>query len=210
LNLLSVRYVIFRGTPPPGIQPGFQSRDYYVMENPSALPRAFVPEQVEIMTNDGEQLEKLVAPDFNPEKTAFLESSVALPQNCRGSVEIKQETPTHVTVGAQMKTPGLLVLADSWNAGWKATLDGKPVPILRTDYDLRGVVLPSGTSTVDFRYDSDTVRRAFQLAIIAAGIIVGWLAIVMIPKARLFNSQPTNTKSNLAGLEPGSMAVDPD
>jgi hypothetical protein len=197
LNLLSVRYVVFRGTPPPGIQPSFQSPDYYVMENPSALPRAFVPEQIEIVTNDGEQLEKLAAPDFNPEKTAYLESSVALPQNCRGSVEIKQETPMHIAVGAQMKTAGLLVLADSWNAGWKVTLDGNPVPILRTDYDLRGIVLPSGASTVDFRYDSDTVRRAFQVAIIATGIIVCWLAIVMILKARRFNSQPPN-----GGLKP--------
>jgi uncharacterized membrane protein YfhO len=103
----------------------------------------------------------------------------------------------HIAVGAQMKTAGLLVLADSWNAGWKVTLDGNPVPILRTDYDLRGIVLPSGASTVDFRYDSDTVRRAFQVAIIATGIIVCWLAIVMILKARRFNSQPPN-----GGLKP--------
>jgi hypothetical protein len=50
---------------------------------------------------------------------------------------------------------------------------------------------------VDFRYDSDTVRRAFQVAIIATGIIVCWLAIVMILKARRFNSQPPN-----GGLKP--------
>jgi hypothetical protein len=179
LNLLSVRYVVFRGTALPHFQPSFQSPDYFIMENPSALPRAFVPESVATIADDQEQVQKLTAPDFNPRKTAYVETPLTLPEDCRGSAKIKEETPTHIVVEAQMETPGLLVLADSYNNGWKATLNRKPVPILRTDYALRGVALPSGSTVVDFNYDSDAVERAFKLFMLALGIIGVWLGLLI-------------------------------
>ncbi len=43
LDMLGVRHVIFRGSPPPGVKPEFQSPDYWILENRSALPRVFVP-----------------------------------------------------------------------------------------------------------------------------------------------------------------------
>ena len=46
--MLDVRYVIFRGNPPAELHPEFSSPDYWVMKNPRALPRVFVPERVEM------------------------------------------------------------------------------------------------------------------------------------------------------------------
>jgi hypothetical protein len=43
MDMLDVRYIIFRGMPPPDIHPAFQSPDYWVLINSNALPRAFVP-----------------------------------------------------------------------------------------------------------------------------------------------------------------------
>ena len=44
------------------------------------------------------------------------------------------------------------MLADTWFPGWKATVDGRSAPIVRTDQLLRGVVLPAGAHTVEFTY----------------------------------------------------------
>ena len=108
---------------------------------------------------------------------AYVETPVDLPPECRGTVNIKNEIPTRIVIAAQMETPGLLVLADLWDPGWQACLNGKPAPILRTNHALRGVVLPAGSSTVEFRYASATVACAFWLAAGALVISTGWLAV---------------------------------
>jgi hypothetical protein len=84
LDMLAVRYVVFRGSPAAGTHPVFQSPDYWVMVNSNALPRAFVPERIEVETDADARLEKLASPDFNPRRVAYVESPVDLPASCRG------------------------------------------------------------------------------------------------------------------------------
>jgi len=181
LDMLGVRYVIFRGLPPAKIRPAFQSPDYWVLENKSALPRTFVPQRVEVTPDDNDRLGKLARPEFKAREVAYVETPVNLPPECRGTVKIKDEIPTRIVIAAQMDTPGLLVLADLWDPGWRAWINGKPAPILRTNHALRGVVLPAGFSTVEFRYASATVARAFLLAAGALFILLIWLAVAGWP-----------------------------
>ena len=83
LDLLGVTHVIFRGTPPPGIRPVFQSPDYWVLENPSALSRVFVPQRIEAAGDDGKLLQKLAEPDFNPRRIAYVEDAAGIPGDCQ-------------------------------------------------------------------------------------------------------------------------------
>jgi len=43
-------------------------------------------------------------------------------------VLIVAENPSEVTLSLAMETPGLLILTDSWDKGWRARLNVKPVP----------------------------------------------------------------------------------
>jgi hypothetical protein len=179
LDLLGVTHVIFRGTPPPGIRPVFQSPDYWVMKNPSALSRVFVPQRVEAGDNDEKIIQKLADPEFDPRQVAYIEVSAGLPGDCRGNAQIVSEIPSRIVVRAQMDTTGLLVLADDWEKGWRAYIDNHAVPILRTDYALRGVLLPAGSAVVEFRYEPISMILSFWLAGAAAMTIFGWLGAVV-------------------------------
>ena len=97
LDMLSVRYVIFRGTPRPPIRPALQGNDYWALINHAALPRAFIPRRVEMVTDDYERLGKLASAQFDPHAVAYVESFVSLPDECRGEAEISSEIPTRVT-----------------------------------------------------------------------------------------------------------------
>jgi hypothetical protein len=61
--------------------------------------------------------------------------------------------------------PGLLVVATSWDPGWSALLDDRPVPILRVNHAQLGLVLPVGTHRVSLRYRP----RGFALGLALAG-----------------------------------------
>ncbi len=182
LNMLDVRYLVFQGAPPPNIRPMYQGSGYGALVNSNALPRVFVPKSVKVVSNDHEELGKLASPQFNPADVAYTESSVKLPALCRGVAEITNEIPTRVMISVHMETPGLVVLADNWENGWRAYWNGKPVPVLRTDYTIRGVVVPAGEGTLEFVYTPRSLVLGLWLAGFAAIGLTSWLAIIHLRK----------------------------
>jgi len=180
LDLLDVRYAIFHGVPPEPIHPEFQGERYWVLINSNALPRPFVPKSVRTVSTDNGTLEKMASPQFDPAEVAYVESPVELPAACRGTVRITNEIPTRITISAQMETPGLIVLADSWDKGWRAFWNGRPVPVLRTDYAVRGVVVPAGNGTLEFIYKPASLILGLWLAGLAVIVLAGWLIVIKI------------------------------
>lgn len=178
LDMLGVRYVIFRGRVREGIRPTFHGLDYWVLENRSALPRVFVPGRVETVTVDGERLKKLGADSFNPREIAYVETPIGFTEAVRGKSEIVTETPVRIEVSVQMETPGLVVLADLWDKGWQARLNGKPVPILRVNHAVRGVIVPKGNSMIEFRYRPFSLILGLWLFALASTVLVGGVAVV--------------------------------
>jgi hypothetical protein len=199
LDMLNVRYVIFRGEPSGGLIPEFSSPDYWVMKNSRALPRVFVPERVEVVGDKEERLAKLAAEDFNPRQVAYVEEPVELPAKCRGTAEIAEEIPTRVEVSFDMQTPGLVVLADRWDAGWRAYRDGKAVPILQTNHAVRGVVAAAGKGTIEFCYEPAGFAWSLRLCPMALLTLVVWAgAIVWSSRGgrRAAASTPANDSSH--------------
>ena len=178
-DMLDVRYVIARGSPPPNYRPAFQSTDYWVIVNSNALARTFVPHRVETVVEDKARLAKLGADGFDPREVAYVESPINLPGPCRGTARIMDEIPTRVRVSVQMETPGLVVLADRWDSGWQAYWNGQRVPILRTNHAIRGVVVPAGTGTLEFRYAPASFAWGLRLAALAVVAWLFWLGIAL-------------------------------
>ena len=172
-----MRYVIGRGAPLTNSHPAFQGTDYWVLVNSNALARTFIPHRVETVAGDKARLAKLAAAEFDPREVACVESPVDLPGPCRGTASIVEEIPTHIRVSVQMETPGLVVLADLWDQGWQAYLNGRRVPILRTNHAIRGVVVPAGSGIVEFRYAPASFAWGLRLAGLAAAALLVWSGI---------------------------------
>lgn len=151
--------------------------DYWAWENPDVVPRVFVPKKVQVLPNQLQTLADMASPDFNPREIAYVDRTVSLPANCRGSAEIVDELPRQLTIRADMQTPGLLVLSDQWDQGWQAYRNGQPVPILRTNHAIRGVELPAGQSEVVFQYEPPSVYLGLRLMMVAMGALLAWLVL---------------------------------
>ena len=174
LDMLNVRYVIFRGSPAPNVRPDFTGVDYWAVINQKALPRVFVPLQVATVQDDRARLTEMAAANFNPRQMAFVEQPVDLPILCHGSARIIREIPTRIAVDCDMDTAGLVVLADLWDVGWNAYYEGKPTPILRTNHAIRGVIVPAGKGALEFRYEPATATLGWRLFALSAFALLGW------------------------------------
>ncbi len=58
----------------------------------------------------------------------------------------------HVAIHVDAPQPGIVVLADTFAPGWRATLDGSPCPILRANALYRGIATPPGAHDIVFAY----------------------------------------------------------
>ena len=70
-----------------------------------------------------------------------------------------------------------VLVSENWYVDWRATVDGRPAPVLRGDHALITVPVPPGARTVELRYHSRTFARgkliAFvTLAVVLAGFVV--------------------------------------
>jgi hypothetical protein len=68
-----------------------------------------------------------------------------------------------------------LVVSENYYPGWVATADGKPAPVVRTDYSLIGVVLPTGATHVDLTFTSAAYERGKLVTLLALGLTIVWV-----------------------------------
>lgn len=175
LSMLNVRYVIFRGKPRRGFEPLLQGPDYWIVENRDALPRVFVPQEVETVADEKTMLALLADEGFHARRVAYVNQKMNLPRECRGTAQIVDEVPSRVTVSVDMQTPGLVVLADLWDKGWQAYRNDLRVPIRRTNHALRGVRVPKGRHIIEFRYAPIGFTRGVKLMAMAGAWVVVWV-----------------------------------
>ncbi len=178
-DMLNLRYLVYRGAPPAGVRPMLAGGDYWVQERPLALPRVFVPVRTEVVADAREVLHRLVRPDFDAREVAYVQHAwQPMDAPVRGQAAIRAEVPSRILIDAEMESPGLVVLADQWDPGWKASVNGRPASVLRANHALRGVAVPAGRSEVDFRYEPESFRQGARLTGAAMAALLVWAARV--------------------------------
>ena len=178
LSLLSVADVVQAPdapAPPGGLRLAYSGSDARVYSNPSALPRAFLVGQQWVVPKGSRALDAVYSTRFDPRTVAVTERPLAglpaggpaAPAATSGDAKLERYDAERVTITATAARPSLLVLTDSFFPGWKATVDGKSVPIQRVDYLLRGVQLAQGTHRIKFRYQPASWRAGWIISLIA-------------------------------------------
>src|SRR5205807_1500576 len=81
---------------------------------------------------------------------------------------VTRHRPHRVSVTTRAAAETFLVLGDVHYPGWEARLDGRPARLYRTDYALRGVVVPAGTHVVEFVFRP----RSFYCGVVVSGAAV--------------------------------------
>jgi hypothetical protein len=185
MRLLNVSYLVIPQAleaPPPFLKQVFRGSQV-VYANLMALPRATIVDRYVVVKPARAILDSIREGRLNSEDVTCLETDPGLHLGNKGDARasIVSYRLNDVTVDVESGGPALLRLADLWYPDWSATVDGRPVPILRADYLLRAVPIPAGRHRVVFAYRSAAVRAGMMLSIgsvvvallmIAAGLLV--------------------------------------
>jgi len=131
----------------------------YVYERPTALPRAWVVPQVEVV-DAGATLARIHESDFDPRAIALVESALICGGTVAGSPgQIEMVRDEGNRIEAQVRGGGgLLVFSEVYYPGWRATVDGSPAQLVRADYVLRALCVPAGEHRIEMVYDPSSLK----------------------------------------------------
>ena len=120
-----------------------------------------------------------VTDEFNPANDAVMLKEVAAGLKKRsfsgiGNITMTAYAPNKITYSAECKGDQFAVFSEIYYPeGWKATVDGKEVPILKTDYLLRGLELQNGKHKVEFTFDLPKFRKSNNYALFGSLLLFG-------------------------------------
>lgn len=128
---------------------------YYVYANDLAAPPARAVTRYDVVAGDAAALAAMAGPDYAPERGVILHGeppSFTANGDAPPVVTLERPSPSEAVCRTRGAAPAIVVLADLYYPGWRATVDGKPAPILRADVMSRAVAVPAGEHVIRFAY----------------------------------------------------------
>jgi hypothetical protein len=194
LRLLGARYLIVpQGITMP-LPPGVSGRTietegaYRLVEIDDAEPRASVLPSWSVVGGERAALDAVLEPGFDPAAVAVLETdpgSTPAVDGPAGTATYREASPEDVRIEAEASVPSILLVRNAWDEGWSATLDGRSVPVLRTDGFLQGIALPPGSHDLRLTYREPAIGTGLALSGIAwLGFAVALVFVIVRGRLR--------------------------
>lgn len=168
-----------------GLEPVSGAKGLYI--NKDALPRAYILTNYRTFDSKPILLNALrLQSNFDEMRKAVYLSQepmlikINMPDWSRlSSVAIDKYTAHMISLNADMKTDGYLVLADVWSPQWKAYVNGKEVKILRAYHLLRAIELQKGSHKIKFVYDKNyfSIRIGKTITLVTMLSLIAFLII---------------------------------
>ncbi len=181
LSLLGVRYILSREALRPGLFKFLKRDDIFIYENAEAFPRAYVATAVR-RAADAELAKDVESLQLSTLRhTVFFtsEGGVDPPSGSATAgapVEWVRPTPNRLRLDGTTPVKAWVVVGESYDPGWRATVNGVPAPIVRANGGMRAVQAPAGDFHIEFAYRPPLWRLAVALSG-AAGVVLAILGL---------------------------------
>src|SRR2546429_9340876 len=113
-----------------------------------------------------------------------------------GSASVVRPSINSLLVFATASRPAWLVVSESWDDGWTATIDGRRADVLPADSALRAVRLSPGEHTVLFSYRPASFTLGETLSSVSLGIALGGIALSLWRRRRASRPSATDSERN--------------
>ena len=150
LNMLDTKYFL---TPTQK-----QQNDFTVQRNNSALGACWFVNDIKYVNGPVEEMNALTG--FDPAKTAIVDNSFKTIAGNAGnadgtsSIFLTSYDNDDIKYASQSATSQFAVFSEVYYpAGWNAYIDGKKTDYCKVNYILRGIQIPAGKHTIEFKFE---------------------------------------------------------
>lgn len=153
---------------------------YSLMRN-EPVPRFYLASQYRVVDGMDQGVEALNSESFVPGRTVILEQTPPLPidsaREITGSVRVIEENANRIELEVESSGNALLAASEVYYPAWKASVNGKEVPILPANLLFRAIPVEKGKSRVIMEFRSPAFARGalisgMTLALVAATFVV--------------------------------------
>lgn len=184
LNMLNVKYII---------QSNEQGQQF-AMNNAFANGNAWFIEKIKFVNSADEEMKALDSLDTKNEgviskenSEIYLHSLTTNPISKLTNTEFKKDSlvsikldlykPNHLKYTSNNSKEGFAVFSEMYyKNGWTATIDGKESPIYNVNYVLRGLQVPAGKHTIEFKFDPEVIKTGSTIALMSS---IGMILLVI-------------------------------
>ncbi|MES2779836.1 MAG: hypothetical protein V4651_08035 [Bacteroidota bacterium] len=173
-NMLNVKYFIV----------GDSANNLFPQQNPEACGNAwFVPEYAMVENADAEMdsMNHIL-----PKQKAFIDkryadqlNGITVQPDSAASIKFISYVPNHLVYESNTSSPQVAVFSEMYyDKGWNAYVDGKLTSHFRCDYVLRGMVVPTGKHTIDFKFEPSVVATGEKISLISSILLYGGIVVI--------------------------------
>jgi hypothetical protein len=209
LDLLQVDHVIQaadRALPLPGARVVAREGRWELVALPAAPPRASLVGSREVAESADAALRAVTVPGFDPERTAIVESNPNLPSSPgsttppAGLASFRWTGPSSAVVTVDARGPAIVLVRNTFDQHWRATVDGTSAPVLATDFLDQGVAVPAGHHVIELRYVDRSIGYGLAGSCASLAVLFA-LAVVLSRRRRRAAAAPSATS---AATEPAT------
>ena len=120
-------------------------------------------------------------------------------------VQVRSRTPESIAMDVDAKgpNPSFVAFNQTWDEGWRLTMDNQPALLLRTEVSLSGFVVPPGKHRILIAYGDGWVDAGAAISIVA---ILGCLGLVLVGRRR---GQRSPRQLEVPAMDPSRLADRP-
>ena len=164
LNMLNAKYILQSNKE--GIQ--------QALENPNANGNSWFVSKIKFVQSGDEEMKALDKLKTKEEAT-FMKPALTkglfnfeTGKDSTSTIELTSYKPNHLKYTSNNSKKGFGVFSEMYyEKGWKATIDGKETTILNVNYVLRGLEIPAGKHTIEFKFEPQVVKIGSTIALIS-------------------------------------------
>ena len=185
LNMLNTKYFIL----------GNNKGETQAQINPDANGNVWFVNKVNIVNSANEEIKALDS--LKTKQEVVLDKSklkrkvnFSFEKDSTAAIELLNYDVTTLTYHSKSEKEQFAVFSEIYyKDGWNAYIDGKLTPYFRVNYVLRGMVIPKGKHTIEFKFEPTVIKNGSLISLIS-------YALLLIIPVGLFIKKKKNNESS--------------
>jgi hypothetical protein len=177
LNMLNVKYFIFAG----------QDGKEQVQINPDANGNAWFVNEIKTVNSANEEIKALDS--LNTKIQVVIDQSnysdnlkFDIQQDSTATIKLTDYELNHLTYESKSNSEQFAVFSEIYyKDGWNAYIDGELTPHYQVNYVLRGMPIPVGEHTIEFKFEPQVIQTGSTISLVSYAFLllipVGWFVI---------------------------------